>query len=291
MTGTTFQSAIDNVTQFETIRETVGSPIRIRRLRQALDERTYVGGTTDYMVALRIGGSEAVTRYEGNRIDGRGASIGGVCISGAEHEHGWLFPEKIDVVHLYLDRKRLERSIEHELDADGRSLVIEPVWSAADAFLHQFILAADEALDDATPADRLFLDQMEATLSAHILRRYSNFGRPLSTYERIYSGEDARIARVIAFVEESFAQTLRISDLAEVAAMSTSNLMRSFKAQTGLSVAAYVRERRLQRAREMLSEPRRSLSQVAFDTGFSDHSHLTRSFKARFGVTPSQWRR
>jgi len=48
---------------------------------------------------------------------------------------------------------------------------------------------------------------------------------------------------------------------------------------------------RIERARELLSNPALSLTDIALDCGFSSHSHMTRVFRQFLGVTPSEYRR
>lgn len=65
-------------------------------------------------------------------------------------------------------------------------------------------------------------------------------------------------------------------------------------AEEGSSIERYITERRLQRCRRALANPQqdhRSISEIAFKWGFSDLSHFSRRFKARFGMSPSDYRR
>jgi AraC-like DNA-binding protein len=72
--------------------------------------------------------------------------------------------------------------------------------------------------------------------------------------------------------------------------MSVSWLKTSFRATVGKPVWAYVQERRLEHARLLLSDPDLSLAQIAYECGFSSHSHMTRLFKRRYGVPPAAMR-
>jgi AraC-like DNA-binding protein len=61
----------------------------------------------------------------------------------------------------------------------------------------------------------------------------------------------------------------------------------------GVTLGDWLRERRLERAASMLREarsPRLTVAAIAASVGFGDQAHFTRSFKARFGMTPTQWR-
>ena len=103
-------------------------------------------------------------------------------------------------------------------------------------------------------------------------------------------GTDPRIARAADYIETHLGEDLSVDDIAAVAAMSPSSLQSAFKAVTGRPVFAYVRERRLERARILLADRRLSLAQIAYDCGFSSHSHMTRLFTARYGASPRAMR-
>jgi AraC family transcriptional regulator len=51
-----------------------------------------------------------------------------------------------------------------------------------------------------------------------------------------------------------------------------------------------VLQRRVERAKELLRDPRMSLTQISLETGFSDQSHLANVFRRLQGVTPSRYR-
>jgi AraC-like DNA-binding protein len=59
---------------------------------------------------------------------------------------------------------------------------------------------------------------------------------------------------------------------------------------TGQTVGEVIRIRRLARAREELAESDRSVSSIAHRWGFSDTSHFSRSFKAHYGSSPTEYR-
>ena len=64
----------------------------------------------------------------------------------------------------------------------------------------------------------------------------------------------------------------------------------AFRRFHGCSPGQYLRRRRFERARHLISDPDVSLAQVAIDTGLSDQSHLNRVFRRFTGMTPGQYR-
>lgn len=80
--------------------------------------------------------------------------------------------------------------------------------------------------------------------------------------------------------------------IAEGTGLSTRAVQHAFARHVGCSPSAFVTRQRLARAAEMLrgGDPR-SVTQIAFDVGFSDAAFFTRCFTRQFGMPPSQWRR
>jgi AraC family transcriptional regulator len=68
-------------------------------------------------------------------------------------------------------------------------------------------------------------------------------------------------------------------------------LAASFQKYFGVSVGEFVRLRRIEQAREMLSHTDHPLSEVALLLGFSDQSHFCRTFKKQTGLSPLEYRR
>lgn len=84
---------------------------------------------------------------------------------------------------------------------------------------------------------------------------------------------------------------LTASSIAAAIGCSRAHLYRAFAHQR-MSVADVLRDIRLQRAQSLLRAPRRrSLAQIAAQSGFSDPSSFSRAFRAAFGMPPRDWRR
>ncbi|MEO1449707.1 MAG: ATP-binding protein, partial [Bacteroidota bacterium] len=81
-----------------------------------------------------------------------------------------------------------------------------------------------------------------------------------------------------------------VEALAEAAAMSSTHLNRKLKALIGQSAGKLIRSMRLQRAADLLKQQAGTVSEIAYDLGFSDPTNFARAFKKQFGVNPSQYR-
>ena len=92
-------------------------------------------------------------------------------------------------------------------------------------------------------------------------------------------------------IEAAGAEPPSVTDLAAIAGVHASHLLRTFRRYHGTTVATYVRRRRIERARSEVAKGERPLSMIALDAGFSDQSHFTRVFRQTFGETPARYAR
>ncbi len=72
--------------------------------------------------------------------------------------------------------------------------------------------------------------------------------------------------------------------------LSESYLTRLFQQETGQPPGRYDKERRLDRARHLLTSTFLTVKEVMAATGWNDPSHFSREFKQRFGITPRDCR-
>lgn len=114
-----------------------------------------------------------------------------------------------------------------------------------------------------------------------LVGRYGERNHPGEVKKRIR----ADIHRAIEFLHCVYQQPLAIKEIAEVACLSEFYFMRTFQAQTGLSVHQYLTQLRLVKAKTLLARGGHA-AQVATDVGFYDQSHLTKYFRMHFGTTP-----
>ncbi|WP_447871821.1 transcriptional regulator FeaR [Serratia fonticola] len=106
------------------------------------------------------------------------------------------------------------------------------------------------------------------------------------SHERIFT-------RSLAFIDQHIqSEQLRPEWVASEIGVSVRSLYRLF-ARKGLVVAQYIKNRRLDLCAQVLrqAKERQKLANIGYDWGFTDHSHFSTAFKARFGVSPSAYRK
>lgn len=101
----------------------------------------------------------------------------------------------------------------------------------------------------------------------------------------------ALLARAKAYIETELPnpelRTTSIADELDLSVRSVQNLF----AGIGTTPMGYVLDRRLARAAErLMADPAASVTEIAFDHGFTDAGYFTRCFRQKFGASPRNWR-
>jgi transcriptional regulator GlxA family with amidase domain len=102
---------------------------------------------------------------------------------------------------------------------------------------------------------------------------------------------DRRIELVITEIESDVTRAWETAELAALVNLSASRFRHLFKEETGVSVGAYLRERRLERAELLLRTTFLSIKEVMTEAGVNSMSHFVSYFKKRYGVSPSGYRK
>lgn len=101
----------------------------------------------------------------------------------------------------------------------------------------------------------------------------------------------ARINTVMDYIDRNLDQTLTLSELAKVASFSPYHFHRIFSALVGETLNQYIQRIRLEKAAMLLIHRRKSsITEVAFDCGFSGSATFARAFKDYFQMSASDWR-
>lgn len=91
-------------------------------------------------------------------------------------------------------------------------------------------------------------------------------------------------------IENELTSTITVRQLADLIGVSSSFLSRAFKAYTGRSPHDYVLDRKVQRARKLMSECGLPLAAIANMAGFVSQAHMSSTFRRKLGVTPGYLR-
>ena len=166
--------------------------------------------------------------------------------------------------------------------------MLSSISDASNAALARLLATATVALDTDRRAAKSCIQRAAALLGIDL-----NSGHFRATgHSCLHGGLAPWQAKCIrSYIEDKLGTSIRTTDLAGVAQLSTSYFCRTFRQTFGESPLAYVMERRIRRAQDLMLTSQRPLSQVALECGMSDQAHFCRVFRRIVGINPNAWRR
>jgi AraC family transcriptional regulator len=102
---------------------------------------------------------------------------------------------------------------------------------------------------------------------------------------------DFRIRKALDFIKHASVTNPTVAQVAAQVGLSRSRFFEQFRRCMGISPQQYIDWVRMSRAIQLLGTSQKSLSHVADELGFEEHSHFTRFFAQHMGVPPSEFRR
>jgi len=176
------------------------------------------------------------------------------------------------------------------LAADGEGAAPAPRFRMTDPLVAALGAALSGHLAEPAPnadADRLYGESLATALAAHLVARGAGAGR------RPHAGglAPAVLRRVTEYLDAHVPDPVRLTDVAAVAGLNAAHLCRAFKQSAGRTLFAYLGERRVAWAADLLVRSALPLSEVALAAGFASQAHLTDRFRRATGTTPGAYRR
>lgn len=104
------------------------------------------------------------------------------------------------------------------------------------------------------------------------------------------SGEPL-LAEVFSVIDRRLSEPLSLSDVADEVGMTAGHLTTLVRRRTGRTVGEWINERRMGRARDLLSKTDLAVAEVAIRVGMADPGYFSRQFRRTHGVSPREWRR
>ncbi|MCB2407850.1 substrate-binding domain-containing protein [Hymenobacter lucidus] len=144
------------------------------------------------------------------------------------------------------------------------------------------------------PFNPAFLLESVRTLLANRARQREHFRRQLSVDTATVAPQrvDQKfLADLTAIVEANLSRSeLSVEDIGRSLGISRVQLYRKVKAVLGTGVTDFIQGIRLTKARQLLLDDELTIAEVAYQLGFSSPSYFSTSFKARYQVSPSEFR-
>ena len=164
-----------------------------------------------------------------------------------------------------------------------------PNFGARNLVMFGLAQALAGAMEHPGDGTAMFADCIALAFFAHIVRAYGSV--PIG-------GPNARgglaawqLQRARDFINVNLAHDPSIAEVAHECGLSSGYFARAFKRSTGVPPYQWLTKIRVERAKELLKDPRCELADIAQLCGFVDQSHFTRVFSRSEGYSPGRWRR
>lgn len=98
-----------------------------------------------------------------------------------------------------------------------------------------------------------------------------------------------RFYNVFEFIDNNYNKKICVTDVSNIAHLSTYYFCRIFKQMTGKTITEYINEVRLKKSIELLKNGNMNITEIAINCGFNDVNYFSRLFKKKFGVSPTKF--
>ena len=194
--------------------------------------------------------------------------------------------EPYERIILYLDGKYFDRLLPEahlmdcfeEADRSGEYRLVPDAGQRK--AMEQTLQSYEQAAKDRAFGAQTLCD-------TYILQLLVLLGRMNAAPRREEQRFDPKIRQTLSYINEHLGEELSVERLSEQVYLSRYHFMRLFKAETGSTVHAYVRQKRLLYAARLIREGTNA-NLAAESAGFADYSAFHRAFRQSFGISPGQ---
>jgi AraC family transcriptional regulator len=239
------------------------------------------------MVLLRSAANRCV------RTEAQGESVpaanrrGAMTVLPAGFAHGVRLTTACEVT-VFAFAPKILASVTDEIDHPPRA-ELDYIAATRDGGLRDLLDLLARELEAGGPSGRLYTDALAFTLLARALALSDPRMRPLSVSVPALSPRAWQ--RLFEYIDENLHRNLALDELASQVGYSRGHFLKIFRTTMGTSPHQYLVQRRVERAKALLSARELPLAEIAVTCGFSSQSHLSAEFRRRVGTSPARYRR
>lgn len=248
----------------------------------------YLGGLTGHVVMTYYGPAQDITWRCGTLRLNSLTRHGSITVIPDGQDGHWDINGPVGVSHVYLTQERLQACA--DIVAEGRTVELVRRVGQEDLAAGRILELLSQESVTADTASRLFVEQAIDLLCLQLVRGHSSFGSLAPAPPR-RGLADWQLKRVTAYMREHLEQAISLEELAGLVGLSRFHFCTAFRLATGQTPHGWLTALRMGRARELLAEPRLSITEVALSVGYQTPSSFAATFRRSERVTPSAFRR
>lgn len=209
---------------------------------------------------------------------------------GAPYDVRWkaVTSEPFETLYVFVELPLLQRALEEVFGADAAHAQLRDVSAFTDEALSSLLERLRDELmrEQASP---LFVQGIAQAIAIHLARNYGEMGKEGRSGSPALPGY--KLQQITDWMAAHVADDFSLDRLAAQAGLSRFHFERLFKSALGVSPSRYHINLRINLARRLLRETKKSVVAVALEVGYTNSSHFAQLFRRETGLSPSDYRR
>jgi len=208
---------------------------------------------------------------------------------GAPYDCRWkaLTAEPFESMAVFIALPLLQRALEEVFGEDAINARLKNISAFTDAALNSLMERLHEELMR-RQASPLFLQGIAQAIAIHLARNYAETTNESRSGSPSLPGYKPR--QITDWMAENVAEEFHLEQLAAQVGLSKFYFNRLFKSAVGVSPSHYQINLRMNEAKRLLRETKKSVVEIALDVGYANPSHFAQLFRKETGLSPSNYR-
>ena len=236
-----------------------------------------------HSISIYLGRKNKYERWVNGRLVKESLHYGDILINGYQRtrwHHGGEY------LLLHLEPSLVARAAADLIDADRIEIVQQ--FKTRDPLIQHLGLALKSELESDGMGSRVYAESLFNTLCVHLVRHYSTSRQKvLADFESL---PQDKLRCAIDYINDNLEKDLTLAEIAASVGMSPYHFARAFKQATGFPPHQYLIKRRIEKAKNLLTQTNLAIAEIAYRVGFASQSHFTTLFGKHTGTTPKAYR-
>ena len=251
--------------------------------------RQPIHATPDYTFpvhTISIGLSYESSEFKANRRVYKNFCSGNIAICPAHESLSTEAYGNAEFMLMSLHSDLLSLVTDGDLDVAQIDLI--PQVLGRDPLIYHMGLELKRELEFSGSDSQLYAESMATALATHLMKRYATREAIIKSYSGGLPPHKLKTA--IAYIHDHLDRPLSLGDIATAVQMSPHYFASLFKQSIGVAPYQYVTQCRIERAKQLLTQPKLPIVEVCQQVGFQNQSHFTKVFREHMGITPKAYR-
>jgi AraC-like DNA-binding protein len=181
--------------------------------------------------------------------------------------------------------------ISRRFGGDTAGVIFEQRIGVDDEDMRRTLLAFLQEIESPGWNSKFYVETLLTLLLNQLVRCASNLGKQRRSIYRKGGLPGWRLKRALELLEGDLCEAPSLTALASLLQLHPTSLCRAFKASMGITPHRYLLLRRVMCAKEMMTDQKRTLTDIAIECGFNSSSQFSLVFRRIAGTSPREYRR